>query len=509
MTNLSVNSSASVLSLQTDTAAPLSGKKAKQGDAQSAKLGVGGLAERQIRVGDGEQKQQVNSRLDQAKSFFKTTIKVLAGVTLSPLALAAGTGLMLTRAICQIPRAINEKILEPNSDKRFELANMKIDHLRQPMEGSVLSDAVLDKLNDHAKAMGTKLTPEQIRSFAAAGEHIANALQSLPAGQCQGTISVPVKGSVVTEDGVQTSNQAIEVSVPSGIFSTRALSWYMMACAANQDVQRENAGQSAKINGLNVTDMVQNGSFVMKDPQNKIFDFMKSAPTAASRMSTHFEERVDHQEKHKIIGLLPSSKASQQGIEDYRSLLPGKGANILFDKLKGADGTQELFVKFEGGGCPPYFKKEPHESVGNGIAKFFVAVDRNIHHVTSFLTSRFDTKAGTEVTKRQEHVYKGTMKQDVDKPFADLVKKSIDAGVIDADAKGIAKSVHKFGLPYLTAALAVIKRAADENHDQTLQKQCEDVQKQIDDVNEKLGAVSKDFGIERRGAEAHINLFQS
>ena len=458
-----------------------------------ARMGAGALAGRQIQVGDGQPREQSTSLADKAKDFFKTAGKVLAGIVLAPIALPVALGALAvvatTRLLLQVPRLINEKLLEPAADKRFENANPQLMQMRQPLPGGILSNlSVMEKLSAHAEAQGSPMTPQQIQDMVATGERLAEALQ----------------GSTTGGSPVMVQVNGLAVQLHSSVHTTRALSWYMMAAAAQQDVHRERSQDHSTIGSQKVTDMSSSGSFVMKDPGNKIHGFLAAAPTADSRMSTHFGERVDHNEKHKIADLIPSGKPSQRGIEDYRNMLPGQGGTILFDKLAAKDGTQELFVKFESVGCPPYFRTEPHQGVAQGIARFFSALDRNIGHATNFLGSMFQGKS--DEMRRQEHIYKGTLKNDVAKPFAQLVDNAIAAGTIDASAKAVGHSVHKFGLPFIEEALDRIQDAATQKDDANTLREVIAVRQQIAEATAKLGGQSDKFGIDRRGAEVHISI---
>lgn len=472
------------------------GPQAPQGHVQG---GAGGLAGRQIRVGDGQARADANVHAERAKSFFKGAAKVLAGIVLAPVALAVGVAVggavLATRAVLQIPRLINEKLLEPGSDRTFEVANRQtLAQLRQPVPGGLAAnEAVMSRVLAHAQKQGTPITETELRGLVATGERLAGALNAQPAAQ-------HASGSPLT---VNVGGNALQVD--SSVHTTRALGWYMMAAAAQQDANRADGGQLA-----GTSDMTTSGSFVMKDPGNATYKFLAAAPTADSRMSTHFGERVDHQETHKICGLFDSGKPAQRGIEDYRNMLPGQGGTMLFDKLAAGNGDQELFVKFESVGCPPYFRTEPHQGTGQGVARFFAALDRNIGHATNFFGSLAERmKSGAAeggAVKRQEHVYKGVLKEPVAKPFARLIDSAIKSGAIDASAKEVARSVHKFGLPYVQAAIDRIGEAADAHGNVALRHEVADMRRQLQDAGDMLGAQSDRHGIERRGAEVHISL---
>lgn len=481
------------------------------------KPGAGALATRQISVGNGEARSDATSAADKAKSFFKTAGKVVAGIVLAPLALGAaavavglGGALLATRAVLQIPRLINQHILEPRSDRQFEIANKAmLTQLRTPIEGSITHDAaVMARVEKHAEAMGTPLGKEELRNLIATGERLSQGLAALApkTPDANGMVDVSLADTPATPlpaggSPLTLSIDGKPVQVESSVHTTRALAWYMMAAAAGQDEARAQSGDKS-----GQSDMVSSGAFRMKDPGNNIHAFLSAAPTAASRMSTHFAEVVDHSDKHKACGLIPTGKPAQRGIEDYRNQLPGQGGTMLFDKLKSSDGTQDLFVKFESVGCPPYFKTEAHQGKGQAVARFFSALDRNIGHATNFIGSKFESAPTEGVVKRQEHVYKGTLKESVAKPFAKLLDSAMQAGVVDASAKDVKKSLHKFGMPYINAALDRMETHARTLNNDKILGEVAATRAEIQSAMDKLGAQSDRHGIDRRGAEVHISM---
>jgi hypothetical protein len=485
------------------------------------KPGAGALATRQISVGSGEARSESSSAADKAKAFFKTAGKVVAGIVLAPVALgvgaaavglglAVGGALLATRAVLQIPRLINQHVLEPKSDRTFEIANRDmLTQLRTPIEGSITADAaVMARVEKHAEAMGTPLSKDELRNLVAAGERMSQGLAALapktPDAHGMVDVSLADTPPVPLPPGGSPLTLNVDgklVAVESNMHTTRALAWYMMAAAAGQDEARAQSGDTS-----GKSDMVSSGALRMKDPGNNIHTFLSAAPTAASRMSTHFAEVVDHNEKHKACGLIPTGKPAQRGIEDYRNQLPGQGGTMLFDKLKSSDGTQDLFVKFESVGCPPYFKTEAHQGKGQAVARFFSALDRNIGHATNFIGSKFDSTPTEGVVKRQEHVYKGVLKESVAKPFAKLLDSAMQAGVVDASAKDVKKSLHKFGMPYVHAALDRMESHARTLGNAKILGEIASTRAEIQTAVDQLGAQSDRHGIDRRGAEVHISM---
>ena len=459
---------------------------------RAPKAGQGGLAGKTIAVGDGQQRAQTTSAADTAKSVFKVIGKIIGGLialpVVVPLGIAAGGLALACKAINFLPRLLNNHVLEPRAETAYKMANAPaVGDLAKPIAGSVLEkNGVVDLLVKHAKATGSKVTQDEIRSMVSTGERIANALKGPEGG------GLPLK---VTVDGKTHTLQA-------GVFTARAVSWFMMAQAASQDASRLASNPKDT-----TSDMPTNGSFVMKDPDNRMFNFLNSSPTAASRMSTHFEERLGHTDKHAIVGLIPSGKASQRGIEDYQSKMPGQGGTMLFDKMKaGSDGVKELFVKFESGGCPPYFKSEAHEGVGHKITRFFASADRNLGHTFSFIGSKLSNSKGPDTVLRQEHVYKGVLKNTVNREFTALVENAISAGVINADSSAVGKGVHKLGMPYVQDAIKTIQDAAVELGNASVLEQANTALDTLLSETRRLGLMSDQHGIERRGAESHISI---
>lgn len=429
----------------------------------------GPLSGHTVKVGDGAERNRNLSLGESAKSFFKALAEPF---------LALGRG---------IKDFFSTESREARLDKAYAARNAQmVQALATPMPNSVLGEkGVLDKLEAHAKSLHSPLSRQQIQELVATGERLVVALRDAP----NGNSPLSIKGG----DGQQ-------YTVDSGIHTTRALSWYMMAMGALQDVRRDEAQLNTP------SSMPTNGSFLMKDPGNRIYQFMAQAPTSCSRMSTHFNERSSTDSQHKIIGLFPTGKPAQRGIEDFRGMLPGQGGSILFDKLHGRNGSQELFVKFEHAGCPPYFGGlENHEGVGTAISRFFPALSRNLGHALSFLK----TRGGEEPIegRRQEHIYKGLLKKTVYTPFMNLVKLAEQQGMnLGQDAKSIAKSIHKTGLPVVHKMLDLIAKQALEQGKPDVAKEAETVRQKVGEALLELGWQSDRFDIERRGGEVHIEL---
>lgn len=362
--------------------------------------------------------------------------------------------------------------------------------------GLATNPAVLAKLEAHALAAGTNLNREKIREeiagYVALGEHAVHALQQ-PAtalARRQGETAV-----------VHTVNPPVVLS--PNMETARGISWYVAACAAQQDVNQQATGSAVVVNGQEVTNLTVKGAFVFKDPGNAIYNFLQSSPLAYSRISTHFHERSASEGR---IG----SRPEQRGIEDYDRRLPGQNGAMLFDKLKGAPGKEEMFLKIESKGFPDVFgssKRVDDQGMGRGTR--WQALKRWLGHGINYVKSLLPESQNAD---RKEHVHKGLLETSVHKPFMQVVKTAENLGL----ATGARPSAHeklakKMGLPYLERTLADLKKtigALPELSSQHLDLLNRLVQAQAAILTAKaeLGAQSDHLGIERQGAETHVDL---
>lgn len=444
--------------LARDPSAQTTGESSGIGGASFESHSSPVLSGRNIALGDGAERSETLQQAEKSKGFFKTLAQPF-------VALAHGIKAFFTAG---------------SEARKVELRYQQHvqAELSRPMPGSVLEEpAVLDKLVDHAQKMGTPLSRDEIRGLVAAGEHIALAIQNSPDG------GSPLH---ITSEGGQT------LRVDSGLYATRALSWYMMSMGAMQDVKRDEMGLDTP------SAMPTNGAFIMKDPGNRIHNFLMQAPTCGSRVSSHVNERSAS--PHGLLG-----QPIQHGIEDFGNKMPGQGGTLLFDKLKG----EELYVKIESVGCPPVFSgRERHEGVGAMLSRILPSIWRNIQHGLNFASTRSAT-GNTSEGVRQEHVYKGRLKDAVYTPVKDLVDHAKSQGLDFGKDKLLldsGKSMKKLGMSAVFDMFDKLEaKAREQGRDDILHK-VQDVRNQVQIAMSELDFYSGKYGIERRGAEVHISL---
>lgn len=371
-----------------------------------------------------------------------------------------------------------------------------------PQRGGLATNRdVLGMLHAHAQAAGTLLQPEEIKKYVALGQRVVDAIRltAQASSSAQETRSGNAQSTVAGVQRLKVATQAGDVMVTPNQEVTRAISWYVAACAALQDVNQPPTSEPRVVDGKVVADLSISGSYVFKDPGNAIYNFMQSSPLAYARVSTHFNER-------SASDLLFGGYADQRGIEDYQRRLPGENGTILFDKLKNG----EMFVKFEAAGVPVYPASKRVDDMGQGRAGFLEVSARQIMHSLSYLRTRFVSSPGME---RKEHVYKGILKLIVHDPFMQVVTAAAKLALLEpgVSAKYHAQLSKEKGLPHLEDTLNRLRTRIDGQAEQSfalkdLKVMLDDTEKGIQDVKERLGMQSNHLGIVRRGAETHVDL---
>lgn len=409
-----------------------------------------------------------------------------AAVTLPPALIGYG----IAKANLKVAEKINEH-LEKKADVRFETRHAEmVDALSKPLPGGLTTRVeVRNLLASHIAGSETKMSPDEAVRMATMGEHICKALAD---GR-----KVGPNGLAVTIPG-PTPDQNQTVLVPPGNFASRAVSWHMMAVAAQSDIQRRQQDP-----GSIRSDMTNSGTFIMKDPDNRIYDFLNANPMVMDRMSTHYEERLDHNKHVPVLG-----KTLQKGCDDYQDKLPGGGGALLFDKMKNG----ELFVKFEHAGTPSLTAREDHQGKFHVATRSVLALDRWRQHSLSFLDSLKSGPGDPNKVVRQEHIHKGEMKAAVYEPYLTALQEAKNAGVITShDQRTMASHARSHGLPSVQAGLDILEARRQLTPD-PLSPAClraaeaaQTVQQNMDDKIQSMGQSANDLGIQRRGGEVHIS----
>ncbi|WP_142849301.1 hypothetical protein [Telmatospirillum sp. J64-1] len=336
--------------------------------------------------------------------------------------------------------------------------------------------AIEQKLQNYCEAIGTKVTPQELRALINTGEHLVNAITR---GDVEGgTVHINVNGQ--------------DYDIPSSLHTTRAISWYLTAKTAELEIL--DGGDH----------MVTSGSLVMKDEGNRLYDFLNANPTSYGRISTHFNERsASGSASFGNVGFsgLFGNKPVQRGIEDFGNRLPsGKGA-VLFDKMQ----NEQIFMKFEHGGMPKIFRMtgEAHHTTGQKIANAFRSLGRCLEHSLSFITSRFNTSA-VGFGMHREHVHKDATRDAVWDPFVKLTKMMEPHNPAVNQLEDVVNQAKKYGTDYIDQFLGSMQGykpvpGKEEEFEQTLAALKDSISRFKDEQG-------PNFGVERKGMETHISL---
>jgi hypothetical protein len=333
----------------------------------------------------------------------------------------------------------------------------------------------------YCQSIDSPVTPREMRAYINSGERIADAINMLPEDYDGGPIEI------------QMGDQTVKVSPNTD--TLRALSWYMMSKAASSQSGNGNTLEFGR------------GSMVMKDPGNKMFKFMKSAPTTYGRISTHFEERslspkgfFSRFAKGGILAMI-KKQPLQFGVEDFDCKMPsGKGC-LLFDRMHGGEGRQaeqQIFFKWESAGVPTATRLTGHTdgwnpltALGHGLR----SVSRCISHAGNFIKSRGDV-VGPD-TSRREAVNKGTVGQMVFTPFTQFIE---SLGLPDATSSSIVRQAKTNGMYWIEDYMSNVARPLPEGVSQAFDATMNGIQ------TYKRDLAGPDVGIQRRGGEVHIDV---
>lgn len=476
--------------------------------------GMGALSGKRLAIGTGSMRAEAREQASSGQRALENVGRVLAGVVLAPIALGAAIGiglptLVVHKTLGKLAAEHHDTQVSPRIDRKFRFDNVNVLGKLEKIEPDTLASRgdVMEKVIAHAAGQNNEISAEDLRRYVATGEKLAVALLARGSGKAD-----PADADVNVGAGAGASGSPVSVTIDgspvevrSSLYTARALSWYVMAKAAEQDIAQSRLRADVPSN------MTASGTFVMKDPGNAVFDFLSAAPSAGDRISTHFNERVDHGRRDRLLGFFGMDKAIQRGIEDYGRLMPGKRGCLLFDKLVGRNGDKEIFIKFESAGCPALFRfdgdvgAKNEKNIEQKVSGFFSAAERTLSHAINF--SKKHKAPTAQTVERQEFVNKGPFKHLIAKPFVALASAAGRAGIIRESKKEITSSVENFGLAFVLGALDhIASNAARGSATQPLARQASELRRVVTDEMARLGIYSDIHGIERRAAEVHLSL---
>ncbi|MEO1525623.1 MAG: hypothetical protein AAFX06_09305 [Planctomycetota bacterium] len=299
-------------------------------------------------------------------------------------------------------------------------------------------------------------------------------------------------------------------TIKPNLESTRALSWYMQAKGVADNNKATGATRPIA--------MMAKGSMVVKDPNGKLFKFLKSSNNTYGRASTHFNERSGSGKANfkntGLAGMLAgkiNKQGAQYGIEDYGGKMPSGGGCLLFDRLNPLPGKpDELFMKWETKGMPSFYGKGTHADDSSGWAKKIInrhkAQYRCLGHSLNFLKGSH--KAGS-LEARRETLKKGIPQKTFDKfnALMDQMKMGNARNVEEVgETDALKKAAKKWGLFEMSVMLERLEQKVEGFSDQQTDawlSQIRDLKDEVDSLEMNLGA---DLDIRRKGAEIQAEM---
>lgn len=381
-------------------------------------------------------------------------------------------------------------------------ARLLRDTLGRPMENHLLSQTIPTKnfgnvkidqvMEQYRRDIGEPVTREQMMGYINMGERIVKGISE---GQMEnGVLKLEVDGR--------------EVTVKPNLDTTRAISWYLNAKAV---MDNASPGRDPVV--------IKGGSMVLKDEGNQLYDFLNSAPNTYNRPSSHFNERSDSPIARKgtwgILAGLARGQKSQRGIEDFSNKMPSGGGCILFDKMVGSDGSNQIFLKWESSGTPTVYGTSTHGDMEDGMAtqvhNRYKAFDRNLNHMRNFLGVGHGPKDESWGMHREEISKPGAGKSMVYDPFLQIIA-TLKTDSMPPGEKELArmeKDAKTFGLEKIDEDLKQLetryKKAIqidrDHGNEHPLEKPLQALRYNIEQYKSMMGS---NLGISRKGSEVHV-----
>jgi hypothetical protein len=480
--------------VQTEKAKKHEGLGLEGGNFDGAKVGI---KQSQVKDGVDGLREGSKERLGKGPGMGAKALNVIGSILLAvPVGVAqlaksiVGTVVGLVGGL--IFKGVDKLIGE---DKRL---NQVQEHARQalgstPMENSILNKDVQIKgengemrelsMNDALEELRQKLggddrlSNREMMQYVRMGERIVQSLSDTQSPPPPTTLNVKgVDGETYT--------------VKPGLEVTRAISWYLQAKGIS-----DNSGFQGAF--------LKEGAMIAKDPDNKLFDFLRSSNETYGRVSSHMKNRSDSVSMNPLnnafnagfFTMAESAKSGnplQYGIEDFGNRMPSKGGSLLFDKLK----NDEIYLKWEGVGMPNSVSLSGNDShtVGDGLWNRGLAFFRCLGHTCSFIGNK--DPGGY----RGEKFEKGEGKELLN-GFKDVVNSMKH---IDKDTKEtLIGQVKKHGATEMNRALEMLLNVDGGEVTPEEKDALQYLKTRLDDW---MGGMGPDLGIERKGNEIHLTL---
>jgi hypothetical protein len=347
---------------------------------------------------------------------------------------------------------------------------------------------LVEVLKDQLPGLGSSVTLDEVHQYVKMGERIM-----LELAQAETNDDTPVTKLNFKVDTLHEKNMT--VTVRPGMEVTRAISWYLQAKALYDN------------QGNREPTLLKEGAMVAKDPDNKLYNFLRSSDLAYGRVSTHMQERSDsygngqRASESGFLAMLGVERGQplQYGIEDFQDRMPSKGGTLLFDKLKSStpdeeDPSPEIYLKWESSGTPSSSEGQRGDYLDGEFAwNHGVAPLRTFSHGLSFLRN------ASPEGYRGEKMEKGPARD-----VLDAFSRAVNRLPLSPDVKSeVISDAEKYGASYMWEKL---REMVTTTSNQLSDIDRNNLKKVAVQLNDWAGNMGNYLGIARKGAEVHVKL---
>jgi hypothetical protein len=430
---------------------------------------------------------------------------VVTGVVGAALGLAAAVTVIGVAValwpLAKIGQLVNQYVTEPLAEKRFHNAHRtQLDALAQPKADSLVKNGrAMDLLYQHAGIVkarnacdtGGRMGRDELARLVATGERLVTALD----------VNALEEGNTVAVTTAGGQRHHIACSA----YGARAISWYLMAVAAREQIRSPRP----------LPRVVEQGAYVLKDPDRKLYRFLSACPTARARPSSHFNERADHDQQNILGGVTHTNKSAQRRIDDFRSRMPGDADTMLFDTLRSSngDGIPELLIQWETGGTQGGGANEAHHNAVDRCTRHAAAFHRYMRHTLDVpgafgrrLAHAVNAGIGREPPlMRKEHVKEGPLRTTVYKALLELTAHARRSGFSALTLNQVKSQVGRAGLQGVEAVLESLREFTTARPDEDSLVRKLHAFEQV--MQAALLQMERVDGMRRRGAEVQLPVF--
>lgn len=215
-------------------------------------------------------------------------------------------------------------------------ANAHLQSLFTPLPNGVAKqEHIIEVLIAQAKESGQNVTPDQIRSWVALGERLVQAL-----GSAESNTEQDGRVIVVQDD------KGNKVKVASSLYTIRTITWYVKAQALWHAAIREGDSTPSPEKMREITKANKDvTTFVVPDPNNKLFNFIQEAPSSYNDEGNLLNKKSGSKE---VLTAQAGEDIQLRAINDVAKMLPNQNQGLVVNPLKAiGSGPKRLAIRLQ------------------------------------------------------------------------------------------------------------------------------------------------------------------